>query len=105
MTVSDKMIEAIHKVNISTCMPDPYTTVSGVDNPEEISQAVVNAAWCPFDPEDKSTWPPSKYCSSGLWLISFGRSMNVCSWTGNPNAWEDTIHYADPQDLMFKEVK
>jgi len=80
------------------------------DNPldmeKEYAQAVINAAWTTFDPEDKETWPKSEYAPSGvLWLrIFIPNSIKIAisqaTWGGSPSGWRLTAAYADPADLM-----
>ncbi len=81
---------------------------------KEYAQAVVNAAWTKFDPDDESTWPE---CGKGrncrltpngdAWMVlgvDVRSPFLQMAWNG-PDNWRslDITHYADPQNLMFKE--
>lgn len=95
MTVSDKMV---HQV------ADGYDIAN--------AQEVVNAAWTEFNPDAESTWPTEinkvysveivyegkTYFEYVFWVK--GNVHNHFSSAGN----SFIVRYADPQDLMFKEI-
>lgn len=86
---------------------DPETGISGVcgilNNPEEIAQAVVNAAWVEFNPLDPEDWP--RWCcpSGGPWMII--RNGSICMELFNLHAWRqkgnEVTHYANPKVFKF----
>jgi len=66
--------------------------------PEQVAQAVINAAWTRFDPEDESTWP-EKY---GEYSVILRGEHDMDSWNGSWCFWKDgaiPTHYADPATL------
>lgn len=63
----------------------------------EIVQAVVNAAWNKFDPEDKSTWPDGERYH----YICLHRNGRVIGKAWQIDKWDFITHWADPNDLLF----
>jgi len=101
--VSEKMATAIiyefenQSISLSQC--------SGRVHPQVMAQAVINAAWLKFDPDDEGTYPATPYAPSGKeWLTSdvhgrFERKRFYKQWH-----WRNcgVTEYADPADFKMK---
>lgn len=113
--VSYKMWMELHEGN------KPTMNHSYVHGKKAVAQAVVNAAWCGFDPDDESTWPNSTLAPSGhKWFVEW-RWSKIRERRTIMSAWlaehfysimevEDKrgvptiVRYVDPADLMYKEI-
>lgn len=91
--VNEKMINTV------------YDMTDGIEYAEEIAQAVINAAWTDFDPEDESTWPKTEMAPSGdKWVIQATNLMGEIVFASMKfhlnTGWRYHVHYADPADIM-----
>lgn len=90
MTVSDKMMDALLKGSDRTT--------------RQATQAVVNAAWTEFDPDDESSWPDVN--TWVWWEMKTETGTKIArqylAYFALNDELATLISYADPQDLMFK---
>jgi len=102
MSVTVKMISAMED-EISNCY-----------QPNVAAQAVINAAWIEFDPDDESTWPNDDVFKD--WYLDIEGTPVVSTFgthkTDYPKHWRGvlvnynikigkSIRYADPIDLLY----
>ncbi len=108
MAVSEKMIEAIDGIPEFTTEYeyDPETGIDGtsgdIDNPEEVAQAVINAAWTAFDKEEKKTWPKSR----GWLLAQSDAKIISMAWFDPADNylapfWKYITHHAELKNLLY----
>lgn len=93
MPVSHDMIETYQSFDDTCPLSDMART-----------QAVVNAAWPVFDPNDKSTWPQK----NKRYAVILRGEMEIDNWNGAWCFWPDgaqPTRYAVLDDLMFKETE
>ena len=100
MPVSDKMV---HEYN--EAWEEEEGGVFEHRTPEDATQAVVNAAWNKFDPEDESTWPYPLDTLLGAFFWCEDEDGDIDYMEYDIYQWKryKTIRYADPQDLKFEE--
>jgi len=91
MPVSKKMIKATSdNVVYDICL-----------DLEGVAQAVINAAWTRFDPDDQSTWPTADMDNEETYVVhNEGSGIDVMIWIG-PAWWKDILYYASPDDLLY----
>ena len=94
MPVSKEMVEAMAVTLRIDCHKSD----------KDAAQAVINAAWKPFDANDESTWP-----DRGMYYIDQHEDVafkDVAAywiggrWVLHGDKIHRVTHYADPQDLM-----
>jgi hypothetical protein len=95
MTVSIEMVSAMEE------------EISNFYQPNVAAQAVVNAAWHEFDPDDETTWPyPKVVKGEKKWLVAYGDASWMIDllrfshgeWRGFRG--DEIVRYADLNDLL-----
>lgn len=105
--VNEKMIEPVHA--------DRYRMKrEGVlpKSCEAIAQAVINAAWTDFDPEDESTYPSSEHSPEGhRWVVNyvadngkFNKYFRRRKFV-DPKLWKTVFEYAAAESLQKAVVE
>lgn len=79
--------------------------------PDNVAQAIIDAAWHRFDAEDPDTWPNGIYAPSGhFWLVTNAILTSAAAWEGDAfKTWRPRYGidefsmieaYVDPVDLL-----
>lgn len=95
--VDEEMCNAAYDAIVDSSNEDLFTSNKSV------AQAVINAAWRRFDPEDESTWPSEvrEYLT-----VKYDRTKNPIHRQWWPDGgygadyWGSITHYAHPARLM-----
>lgn len=93
MAVSDKMVK-------SGC--DAFNDLLTEDDYACPIQAIINAGWTDFDPDDESTWPKT---NNDNWLVEQkNRCIDYVEWDDDyaPEEWENVIRYADLEHFRYE---
>lgn len=95
MTVNDKMVKEVGKL-----LTIAASGMVDLDEDAYTAQAVIDAAWTKFDPDDESTWPKVW----GSYVCIYGGKVKMIYWKTvdetNKTIWSKVTHYADPQVFM-----
>jgi len=100
MPVNKIMVDALEKTaDVAFCEIGGPAILKA----EEAAQAVIDAAWTKYDPEDKDTWPDGEayeyMCLAKGWT---GRMIVGKAW--QIDKWDHVIAYIKPDLILLSNI-
>lgn len=100
MTVSKEMVNALEEtIDVAFCEVGGPAVLKA----KEATQAVINAAWTKFNPEDKDTWPDGHafayICLLKDWNNQ-GFAIRITGKAWHIDKWDHVVAYIDPKTIL-----